>query len=228
MSKAPNLLNDDGTASMATALLMSHHGFRRDIARFASALGRPLAGDAVKTAALAGEWQSYRATLHGHHEAEDKGLFPNLRAQHGELGPVIDRLGADHRRIDPLLARGDQAFGELGARHAEALAVIKELSGLLDEHLAVEEAEVIPFIRAAKQFPPPATDAEVEMFAQGFAWASEGVADEVLARVDEMLPASLVSKLPAARAAFDERVRRVWDPTPRGASRTAIPDARSD
>ncbi len=29
--KIPNLLNDDGTASMATMLMLSHHAFRRDI-----------------------------------------------------------------------------------------------------------------------------------------------------------------------------------------------------
>src|SRR5947207_3118189 len=38
MPTPPDLLNDDGSASIATALLMSHHGFRRDIARFAVAL----------------------------------------------------------------------------------------------------------------------------------------------------------------------------------------------
>jgi len=38
MSQAPNLLNDDGTASIATALMSSHHAFRRDLARFAHAL----------------------------------------------------------------------------------------------------------------------------------------------------------------------------------------------
>ena len=32
------LLNDDGTASMATLLMCSHHAFRRDVASFAKAL----------------------------------------------------------------------------------------------------------------------------------------------------------------------------------------------
>jgi hypothetical protein len=36
----PRLLNDDGTASVATALLMSHHAFRRDTAQLAAALRR--------------------------------------------------------------------------------------------------------------------------------------------------------------------------------------------
>jgi hemerythrin-like domain-containing protein len=223
MPNAPTLLNADGTASMATALLMSHHAFRRDIARFAAALRQVAGGDRARAEGLPGEWQSYRNALHGHHEAEDNGLFPNLVREHAELVPVIERLAADHRRIDPLLERGDRVFAALGADVAEAASVAAELSALLDEHLAVEEERVIDFIRGAKQFPPPATDAEADLYAEGFAWSSHGVAAEVLARVDEMLPPVLTSRLPAARARFEARWRRVWGPVPAGASRTAIP-----
>jgi hypothetical protein len=207
---------------------MSHHGFRRDIARFAIALRRPPALDAGRAAALDAEWRSYRATLHGHHEAEDKGLFPSLVARDPSLAPVVGQLGADHRRIDPLLEAGDRAFADLGADDAAAAAVVAELAALLDAHLATEEASVIQHIRPAKQFPAPATDAEADLFAQGFAWASFGVAADVIARVDEMLPPILTARLPAARAAFDERSRRVWGPTPPGASRTALPDWLDD
>src|SRR6478609_5090471 len=52
MANPPNLLNDDGTASMATAFLTSHHGFRRDIRLFAGALGRVLAGNTSNFQAL--------------------------------------------------------------------------------------------------------------------------------------------------------------------------------
>ena len=37
---------------MATALLMSHHAFRRDIARFAGALQKVASGDTSKLEAL--------------------------------------------------------------------------------------------------------------------------------------------------------------------------------
>ena len=36
----PNLLNDDGSASMATLLMMSHHAFRRDLGRLLRAVER--------------------------------------------------------------------------------------------------------------------------------------------------------------------------------------------
>ena len=31
-------------------------------------------------------------------------MFPWMRAQHPDLAPIFDRLSADHRHIDPLLA----------------------------------------------------------------------------------------------------------------------------
>src|SRR5881394_2583646 len=101
MATGPSLLDTDGSPSIATALLMSHHGLRRDVARFALALERIAGGDRKRAGALTEEWARYRATLHGHHEAEDQNMFPQLAKQDAALGPVLGRLGADHRRIDP-------------------------------------------------------------------------------------------------------------------------------
>jgi hypothetical protein len=224
---APSLLNDDGTASMATMLLMSHHAFRRDLARFARALAAPGGVTPTQTSALEEEWRWFRTALHGHHEAEDAGLFPGLRREHADLVAVLDGLTADHRRIDPLLADGDRSFADLGARQEGAVATVAALSALLDAHLATEESRVIGFLRAANAFPAPGSDGEADMYAQGFAWSAEGVADEVLARVFALLPPILTTRLPAARAAFAERCARVWGPArsgASGASRTSIPD----
>lgn len=221
---APRLLNDDGTASMATALLMSHHGFRRDIARFGTALRRVVEGDLARVPALQEEWRSYHGTLHGHHESEDQRMFPFMRNEHPDLAAVIDRLSADHRRIDPLLEKGDAAFANLGVAPAVAAEVVAELSRLLDDHLAAEEASVVPLIRGAREFPPPGSEEELRMYADGFAWSCDGVAPQVLERLGEMLPPALAQRLPAARAAFAERSARVWGATVVGASTTAVPD----
>ena len=223
MSQAPNLLNDDGTASIATALMMSHHGFRRDLARFARALERVTKGDTSKVEALQGEWKSFHQTLHGHHQSEDNGVFPGIAAEHESVRATIAKLEADHRRIDPLLERGEAAFAELPKAEA-ATAVVRELSELLNPHLATEEAEIVPFLRGMKAFPPPPNDEAAAMYAQGFSWAMQGVASEVLEKVYAMLPQNLLERLPAARNAFDERCERVWGPTKTGSARTPIPD----
>jgi hemerythrin-like domain-containing protein len=217
------LLNDDGSASMATALLMSHHAFRRDVARLGVALRGATSIDPAKVSGLQEAWTFLRNALHGHHTVEDTSMFPGMRAQHPELGPVFDRLAAEHHRIDPLLEAGDRAFADLAKAPAPAAAVTAELAALLDQHLTFEEANVVQFIREAKSFPPPGNDAEAEMYATGFAWSSHGIAPDVLAKVDEMLPASLTTRLAAARVAYDQQCARVWGAGPAGASRTSIP-----
>jgi hypothetical protein len=213
---ATPLLDPNGHASIATALMMSHHGLRRDLARFVAALR---AGEA-RVAALAEEWGRYRSTLHHHHTAEDTGMFPGLASAHPEVKDAIEALGADHRRIDPLLERGDHAFAD--PRGGEALAVVEELSELLHAHLDVEERTIIGFLRDARGF-PPFDDAMLPLYADGFAWSSQGIADDVLEQVYAMLPPNLVERLPAARAAFEERCARVWGRVEVRPSRTSVP-----
>ena len=220
---APNLLDDDGSASMATAFMMSHHALRRDLALFGMALPRLEPGDQPRVAALQAEWKGYHEHLHGHHAVEDRQLFPSLRSTQAALGATIDHLMREHAHIDPLLARGDAAFAQL-PRTGPAAAVVAELSALLDAHLRTEEAQVVPFLRAARSFPPPASEEETRLYAEGFAWSCYGVAPEVLEQVYAMLPEAIRSRLPAARAAFEARCRRAWGSVAPGASRTAIPD----
>lgn len=223
MPNAPALLNDDGTASIATAFMLSHHGFRRDLARFTAALSNVADGDASRVEALRDEWARFHATLHGHHEVEDQGVFPGTAAEHPGVRATIDRLSADHRRIDPLLERGDAAFANLPDTPA-AVAVVSELKALLDPHLATEEAELVPFLRSVTSFPPPPDDAAAKLYAEGFAWCMHGVAEDVIERVYEMLPPVILAQLPEARAAYTRRAERSFGSAPRGAARTPIPD----
>lgn len=90
-------------------------------------------------------------------------------------------------------------------------------------HLAIVERELIPSLRTAKSFPAPPDDEMLAMYAQGFAWAMQGIAPDVLEQVARMLPDALVGRLPAARAAFDARCQRVWGSSGAGAARTPIP-----
>ena len=215
----PNLLNDDGTASMATALMMSHHAFRRDLSRYQRAVEH----GPVTAATMREEWQWYRTALHGHHQAEDTGIFPDLKRKQPALAATIDRLTADHHRIDPLLERGDAAFADLAEMRSEAVAVLRALSALLAPHLATEESEIVPFLRDAREFPAPENEEQAALYAQGFAWSSNGIAPEVLARVDDMLPPLLRAKLPAARAAYDAKCAKLWKREKPLASRTSVP-----
>jgi hemerythrin-like domain-containing protein len=218
----PNLLNDDGRASIATALMMSHHGFRRDLARFGAALERVRRGDHSRIEALKEEWRALHAALHAHHEAEDGGVFPSVAEKDASVKATLERLSADHRKIDPLLERGDRGFDALPDAN-DAADVVRTLRTLLDEHLAIEEAAVIPFVREMTAFPPPPDEEAAAMYAQGFAWCMQGIAPTVIDRVYEMLPEILVKRLPAARAAFEVRCQRVWGSSKAGSATTPIP-----
>jgi hypothetical protein len=204
--------------------MMSHHGFRRDIALFKAALtgGAPI-DTAPRIEALQEEWKAFHAKLHGHHTVEDNNIFPGMRAQHAELGAVIAELIADHHRLDPMLEAGERALAKLPDT-AEAAAIASEMSALLDKHLGLEEQKIVPLLRGANSFPPPASDAEAEMYAEGFAWACHGIAPAVLEQVNKMLPESVTSRLRAARIVFTKRFETLWGNAGTGASTTSVPD----
>jgi hemerythrin-like domain-containing protein len=223
MTQGPNLLNDDGTASIATALMSSHHAFRRDLIRFERALETISRGDTARADAVREEWKNFHAALHGHHTVEDTAVFPDIASKNESMRGTIEKLSADHRRIDPVLERGDRTFAEF-PKTDDAKAVVRELKELLDPHLALEEAEVVPFLRDAKIFPAPETDEMAAMYADGFSWSLHGLAPEVVKALDVMLPENVKTKLPAARVAFEERCVRVWGNAKVGASRTPIPE----
>jgi hemerythrin-like domain-containing protein len=219
------LLNDDGTASMATLLMSSHHAFRRDVACFAKVLATVTSADTTRITALAEEWTRFRGALHGHHTIEDTSMFPSMREQHPEIAATIDELDGHHRAIEPLLQRGDAVFAALARELPAAREVIGALGDLLATHLDLEERTITPHLRAAKTFPAPPDDSALAMYADGFAWSTAGIAKPVCDQIFAMLPAGLVTRLPTAREAFDARCKQVWGFVHTGASTTSVPSA---
>jgi hypothetical protein len=217
------LLNDDGTASMATLLMSSHHAFRRDFACLAAALAAGTAPHAL----VAAEWTNLRNSLHGHHHMEDSAIFPSTRDEHPETAAPLAELEAQHRLIDPLLERGDAHFANLAdvTHRRGAREVIAAITDLLTVHLDLEERTIVPHLRASKDFPPPPDEAMLAMYAEGFAWSTAGLAPAVREQIFALLPPALRERIPAARTAFDERCRRVWGHTHADISMTSIPTA---
>jgi len=95
----------------------------------------------------------YCRFVHSHHGLEDRSLFPMLRLASPELGPVIDRLEADHRKVAELLDAVEEACDALGAegeseRRAALTAALDGLANHLLEHLSFEEESVEETMRA--------------------------------------------------------------------------------
>jgi hypothetical protein len=149
-----------------------HDGIRRDL-RTCRALAEKvrdgaapiLVRDGVRALQTNGPlWQlrmnclSYCAHVHMHHGAEDALLFPGLRRMEPGLGPVIERLEADHRIVSDILDRIEAAANALDGRgdataRTELAAALERLSAHLLEHLDFEESALRPTILGLAAWP---------------------------------------------------------------------------
>lgn len=91
----------------------------------------------------------YCQFVHSHHGAEDVMLFPALRRSNPALGPTVDRLEADHRRISDLLDQVESLADLLGENDSDdtrgrLIHALQELGPQLLEHLDFEEESIGP------------------------------------------------------------------------------------
>ena len=89
----------------------------------------------------------YCRFVHMHHHGESTLLFPALRKANPELGPVVDKLEADHASIATLLdqvsAIAQELAGQEDAGTRQRLSAgLEALSTDLLAHLAYEEENV--------------------------------------------------------------------------------------
>lgn len=80
--------------------------------------------------------------LTGHHEGEDRELFPAIAAAHPELGDTLRRLQQDHSMIAYLItalqsALSDAATPESLAQHMEGI------SAIMESHFRYEERALL-------------------------------------------------------------------------------------
>jgi hemerythrin-like domain-containing protein len=93
--------------------------------------------------------ESYCRLVTVHHTIEDQSLFPYLRHRDPRLGPVIERLQAEHRVIHDVLDGVDRALvtfisaADRGAALAGLRAAADLLSDTLRSHLSYEERELV-------------------------------------------------------------------------------------
>ena len=93
----------------------------------------------------------YCRFVHLHHHAEDVLLFPRLREADSDIGPVVDRLEADHRRVDDLdeveAAAAQLTDGDSEAARTRVADGLNVLAENLLAHLDFEEREAGPTLR---------------------------------------------------------------------------------
>jgi hypothetical protein len=156
----------DRGRAMFEELLWVHSIIRRDleiVEKLAADVGAGLPGEAVQDAL--GElkttgplWQlkvnclRYCRHVHAHHGAENVLLFPALRGVDPSIGPVVDRLEADHARVSDLLDAVEAAARSLtdtngGDARRRIIDGLQDLHVHLLEHLDYEERHAGPTMR---------------------------------------------------------------------------------
>src|SRR3954447_775209 len=125
-----------------SGFLIAHSGMRQEFGLLAAAAREHMDPERRQL------WESQVAlvldVLHHHHTAEDDTLWPMLRARAPEAVPTLDRLEADHARIDPMLAGAADTTRPL----ADRADLLDSLHVLLNTHLDVVESVAVPLIRA--------------------------------------------------------------------------------
>jgi hypothetical protein len=117
-------------------------------------LPAPAAAAGIRSLAAGGPlWQlkinclQYCRFVHSHHHAESIMLFPALRRANPALGPVVDKLEADHDRVSDLLDAVEAAASNLAEREhpgtrRRLVEALQALSTDLLAHLQYEEDNV--------------------------------------------------------------------------------------
>jgi hemerythrin-like domain-containing protein len=140
-----------------TGMYVMHHAFRRDLARFASAVAMTPLGELDTWSALSRRWDRFTHVLHEHHHAEDEHYWPVLEAAVAVRGTAPDRaeveaMSTEHAEIDPALAALTGAFHAMVEHpcedHRHALEIrLAGLREVLGAHLEHEETVVLPLVQ---------------------------------------------------------------------------------
>ncbi|HEX5967133.1 MAG TPA: hemerythrin domain-containing protein [Intrasporangium sp.] len=125
---------------------------RRVHARLRSALD--LTRDALKNGTAGADLSSdlllycrgFCAALDGHHEGEDRTLFPAIEAAHPHLGPVLRKLEQDHSMIAHLLGQLRAAL-DRAASPGELHGHLEGVAAIMESHFRYEERQLLTVLK---------------------------------------------------------------------------------
>jgi Hemerythrin HHE cation binding domain len=194
-----------------TFMYAAHDAFDRDLQRLMAAVD---AGHSTDPGVRAG-WATFKNQLHLHHTAEDRWLWPAVRAKatRPDETSVLDAMEAEHLDLEPLLSQVDAALvagGRAGlAEGASALAAA------LSAHMEHEEKYALPLVEAhlgaqgwAAFGKTAGKSTGLKGAAELFPWLLEGAPAATRKQLLHMLP-------PPARLLYRALWRPAYARTPR-------------
>jgi hypothetical protein len=157
---------------MVAELKWVHRVIRHDletVRRLADEVGDGLPGAEaaarIEELAVGGPlWQlkinclQYCRFVHAHHHAESAMLFPRLRQSDPALGPVVDKLEADHAQVSDLLDEVSAVAQSLASAEdpdvrKQLIVALTSLSDVLLAHLDYEEESISGTLRTWTSWP---------------------------------------------------------------------------
>lgn len=127
-----------------TFMYAAHDAFHRDLGRLVAAVDTGHSADAaVRTG-----WATFQNQLHLHHTAEDRWLWPAVRAKvtRPDETSVLDAMEAEHLHLEPLLAQVDAAL--VASNQAGLAEAASALATALTAHMEHEEEYALPLVEA--------------------------------------------------------------------------------
>ncbi|OAR22556.1 hypothetical protein A8W25_23340 [Streptomyces sp. ERV7] len=127
-----------------TLMYATHDAFRRDLGLLAAAAREN--GTAPGSAFRTG-WETFQTFLTIHHTAEDKVLWPLMRAKLADSPAqlrMLDDMDAEHEAIDPMLEAVEDVLAQ--RRQDRLPALIAAVADKLAHHLDHEERAALPIV----------------------------------------------------------------------------------
>jgi iron-sulfur cluster repair protein YtfE (RIC family) len=210
-----------GPLDMAN-MYLAHYGFRRDLGRLLTTIGRVRLGDRPRITALREHHAWVLYVLHHHHTAEDETVWPRLRERAPQAIGTIDALEAEHEACDHWIRESTEAFQAFGTAPSEPgrerlMAALRALADTLGAHLAHEETDGIPLMMAHIT---PEEDAETHktiMKQYGFrnlvtllGWITSELPADVEAHLRRTAPRPMLLLSSLARSRYQRRMAYLW------------------
>lgn len=145
------MTNPHGRADIRDMLVV-HEAFRRVYAKLPGLVIAVAPGDTQRAAVVADHIQLIEEFLHLHHKGEDVLLWPKITARAPQdLASALALMEEHHTEIDGLIGESAASLArwrsDANASDRDRLAAsLRALGQKLTEHLAVEEAEVLPVV----------------------------------------------------------------------------------
>ncbi|MFF4653789.1 hemerythrin domain-containing protein [Streptomyces sp. NPDC001380] len=133
-------------------MLVVHEALRRSYGRMPDLIRQVRPGDIQRAEIVADHVQLMETFLHLHHKGEDDLLWPKLLERASDrIEATVAIMESQHEEIAERLAESSDLLSTWRNRPSrdsgEALADCLALLGrLLDEHLAIEEKEILPLV----------------------------------------------------------------------------------